>query len=101
MIPHHVHYQLATLEHPWLCIMLHAGWLSRSTMAHQKPTEFVLPHASLRQFLLVPEADQGQQISQTVPAVYTSHSAGLTDHVWTLQEVLLYPVPPWPQSHAV
>jgi hypothetical protein len=25
-------------------------------------------------------------------------AAGLTDHVWTLKEVLLYQVPPWPQS---
>ena len=23
--------------------------------------------------------------------------AGLTDHVWTLREVLLFRVPPWPQ----
>ena len=28
-------------------------------------------------------------------------AAGLTDHVWTLQEVLLYRVPPWPQPQAV
>jgi len=25
-------------------------------------------------------------------------AAGLTDHVWTLREVLLFRVPPWPQS---
>jgi hypothetical protein len=28
-------------------------------------------------------------------------AAGLTDHVWTLREVLLFRVPPWPQPHAV
>ena len=28
-------------------------------------------------------------------------AAGLTDHVWSLKEVLLYPVPPWPQSQTV
>jgi hypothetical protein len=28
-------------------------------------------------------------------------AAGLTDHVWTLQEVLMFRVPPWPQPHAV
>jgi hypothetical protein len=27
-------------------------------------------------------------------------AAGLTDHVWTLKEVLLYRVPPWPQPQA-
>jgi hypothetical protein len=26
---------------------------------------------------------------------------GLTDHVWSLKEVLLYRVPPWPQPQAV
>jgi hypothetical protein len=25
----------------------------------------------------------------------------LTDHVWTLREVLLFRVPPWPQPQAV
>jgi hypothetical protein len=28
-------------------------------------------------------------------------AAGLTDHVWTLREVLLYRVPPWPQPAGV
>jgi hypothetical protein len=28
-------------------------------------------------------------------------AAGLTDHVWTLREVLLFRVPPWPQPQAV
>jgi len=26
-------------------------------------------------------------------------AAGLTDHVWSLKEVLFYRVPPWPQPH--
>jgi hypothetical protein len=28
-------------------------------------------------------------------------AVGLTDHVWSLKEVLLYRVPPWPQPQAV
>jgi len=28
-------------------------------------------------------------------------AAGLTDHVWTLREVLLFRVPPWPQPAMV
>jgi hypothetical protein len=28
-------------------------------------------------------------------------AAGLTDHVWSLQEVLLYRVPPWPLGQAL
>jgi hypothetical protein len=28
-------------------------------------------------------------------------AAELTDHVWTLREVLMFRVPPWPQPQAV
>ena len=28
-------------------------------------------------------------------------AAGLTEHVWTLREVLLFRVPPWPQPAGV
>jgi hypothetical protein len=28
-------------------------------------------------------------------------AAGVTDHVWSLTEVLLYRVPPWPQTQMV
>ena len=27
-------------------------------------------------------------------------AAGVTDHVWSFKEVLLYRVPPWPQAQA-
>ena len=39
MIPHHVYYQLVILGLLWLCVMLHYGWPSRSTMAPQRPAE--------------------------------------------------------------
>jgi hypothetical protein len=59
---------------------------------------FVLPHVSLRQPLPVPESTNGngstKQWRQCTPAM----AAGLTDHVWMLREVLLFRVPPWPQS---
>ena len=62
---------------------------------------FVLPHASLRQPLLVPEATNGKG-SAKVWRLYTpAMAAGLTDHVWTLQDVLLFRVPPWPQPQVV
>jgi hypothetical protein len=28
-------------------------------------------------------------------------AAGLTDHVWTLRDVLMFLVPPWPQPQAL
>jgi hypothetical protein len=59
---------------------------------------FCLPHASLRQ--PVPQSvhtngtGSATQWRPWTPAM----AAGLTDRVWTLREVLLFRVPPWPQS---
>jgi transposase-like protein/IS1 family transposase len=58
---------------------------------------FVLPHASLRQPLLVPEATNGRSSAKVWRPCTPAMAAGLTDHVWSLKEVLLYRVPPWPQ----
>jgi hypothetical protein len=62
---------------------------------------FCLPHASLRQALSqsVPTKGTGSatQWRPCTPAM----AAGLTDHVWTLREVLRYRVPPWPQPARV
>ena len=58
---------------------------------------FVLPHASLR--LPLPNTkDQmasGNRWRQRTPAL----AAGLTEHAWSLSEVLRCRVPPWPQPH--
>jgi len=58
---------------------------------------FVLPHASLRQPLLVPEATNGRSAAQVWRPCTPAMAAGLTEHVWSLKEVLLSRVPPWPQ----
>jgi transposase-like protein len=58
---------------------------------------FVLPHASLRQPLLVPEVTNGRGSARLWRPCTPAMAAGLTDHVWTLREVLLFRVPPWPQ----
>jgi IS1 family transposase/transposase-like protein len=59
---------------------------------------FVLPHTSLRVPLLDVTEGTGSvtRWQQRTPAM----AAGLTDHVWTLREVLLFRVPPWPQPQA-
>jgi hypothetical protein len=62
---------------------------------------FVLPHASLRQPLQVPKSTNGRGSVKMWRPCTPAMAAGLTDHVWTLQEVLLFRVPPWPQPHAV
>jgi IS1 family transposase len=56
----------------------------------------VVPHASLRPPLPVAEATNGGSAKvwrSCTPAM----AAGLTDHMWSLKEVLCYRVPPWPQ----
>jgi len=62
---------------------------------------FYLPHASLRQPLLVPEATNGSGSAKRWRPCTHAMAAGLTDHVWSLKEVLLYRVPPWPQPQTV
>ena len=62
---------------------------------------FCLPHASLRQPLLVPEPTQGTGSAKRWRPCTPAMAAGLTDHVWTLREVLLFRVPPWPQAQAL
>jgi len=58
---------------------------------------FCLPHASVRQPLLVPEPTKGSGSAKQWRPVTPAMAAGLTDHVWSLKEVLLFRVPPWPQ----
>jgi IS1 family transposase len=60
----------------------------------------VVPHASLRQPLLIPEATNGCGSAKLWRPCTPAMAAGVTDHVWSLQEVLLYRVPPWPQPQS-
>jgi hypothetical protein len=56
---------------------------------------------SLRQPLPQPEPPNGTG-SATPWRLWTPAMAvGLTDHVWTLREVLMFRVPPWPQPAGV
>jgi IS1 family transposase len=58
---------------------------------------FCLPHASLRQPLPPPEPTKGNGSAKRWQPRTPAMAAGLTDRVWTLREVLLFRVPPWPQ----
>jgi hypothetical protein len=62
---------------------------------------FVLPHASLRQPLPVPESTHGTGSARLWRPYTPAMAAGLTDRMWSLREVLLYRVPPWPQPHVL
>jgi hypothetical protein len=62
---------------------------------------FVLPHASLRQPLPIPEPTNSSGSAKVWRPCTPAMEAGLTDHVWTLKEVLLFRVPPWLQPQTV
>ncbi len=58
---------------------------------------FCLPHASLRLPLPQPEATKGTGSAKRWHPCTPAMAAGLTDHVWTLREGVVFRVPPWPQ----
>jgi IS1 family transposase len=62
---------------------------------------FCLPHASLRHPLLQPEPTHGTGSAKRWQPRTPAMAAGLTEHVWTLREVLLFRVPPWLQPAQV
>ena len=62
---------------------------------------FCLPHASVRQPLPQPLPTNGTGSAKLWHSCTPAMAAGLTDHVWSLREVLLYRVPPWSQPVGV
>jgi IS1 family transposase len=62
---------------------------------------FCVPHGSLRQPLRQPVPTNGTGTAKQWRPCTPAMAAGLTDHVWSLKEVLLYRVPPWPQPRTV
>ena len=54
---------------------------------------FVVPHGSLRQRL--PESNDSAKVwQQRTPAM----AAGITDHLWTMEQLLRFRAPPWRQT---
>ena len=92
-------YQLTLIALGWLCLMLHWIWPSEG-LFHAYHT-FCLPHASLRVPLAAPLPTHGTGSATQWQPRTPAMAAGLTDHVWTLREVLLFRVPPWPQPVGV
>jgi hypothetical protein len=75
--------------------------LRHQLMVYYAYYNFCLPHASLRQPLVLPEPTNGSGSARVWRPCTPAMAAGLSDHVWSLQEVLLYRVPPWPQPQSV
>jgi IS1 family transposase len=74
-----------------------ADGLQHQLVLFQSYHNFVLPHASLRQPLLVPEPANSRGSAKVWRPCTPAMAVGLTDHVWSLREVLMFRVPPWPQ----
>ena len=76
----------------------HEAGLRQQLALFQAYHNFVLPHASLRlplpEFEIISETGAIKRWQPRTPAM----AAGLTDRVWSLREVLMSRVPPWPQS---
>jgi len=64
---------------------------------YQSYDNFCLPHASLRLPLPQLEPTKGTGSAKRWRPQTPAMAAGLTDRVWTLREVLMFRVPPWPQ----
>jgi hypothetical protein len=71
--------------------------LRQQLVFYQVYYNFCLPHASVRLPLPQPEPTNGSGSARQWRPCTPAMAAGLTDHVWTLREVLLFRVPPWPQ----
>ena len=61
----------------------------------------VLAHAGWRHPWLAPEATNGSGSVKVLHPCTPALAAGLTDHIWSWREVLLFRVPPWPQPTGV
>jgi hypothetical protein len=79
----------------------HEAGLRQQLVLYHVYHNFCLPHASLRQPLSQPLPTHGHGAAKTWQPRTPAMAAGLTDHVWTLRQVLLFRVPPWPQPAGV
>ena len=75
--------------------------LTQPLILFQVYHNFVLAHASLRLPLAEPVATNGNGSAKRWQPRTPAMAAGLTDHRWSLREVLMFRVPPWPQPQTV
>jgi hypothetical protein len=76
------------------------GWRQQLVVCHVYDN-FCLPHARGRQPLPQPVPTNGTGSAQMWQPQTPAMAAGWTDRGWTLREVLVFRVPPWPPPQAV
>jgi transposase-like protein/IS1 family transposase len=102
----------AFIERLNLTLRVHLPALGRKVLSFAKTPEglirqlslgrayynFCLPHLALRLPLPEPLPTNGTGSPKQWQARTPAMAAGLTNHVWTVQELLLFRVPPWHQE---
>jgi hypothetical protein len=102
----------AFMERLNLSIRQHVSALGRKVLAiakgevglndflalYQAYYNFCLPHSSLRQPLPRPLPTKGSGSCKKWQKRTPAMAAGLTQRLWRMEELLLFSVPPWPQS---
>lgn len=77
-----------------ICLAKTDGGLTARLSLRQAYYNFCLPHVALRQLLPEPQPTKGngspRKWQQRTPAI----AAGVTDHIWQMEELLLLPIPP-------
>lgn len=69
-------------------------WLERQAALFVGYYHFCLPHGGLRQPIEPPQPTLGTGSVKKWQAVTPAWASGLTDHVWTLEELLTFRIPP-------
>ncbi len=93
-IRHHV----AAVGRRVMTLCKHEAGLRNQLHLYQTYYNFCLPHVSLRRPLVHLQSTKGSGSAKRWHPGTPAMAASLTDHVWTVREVLLFRVPPWPQS---
>ena len=68
-------------------------WLEKQLWLSLAYYHLVLPHESLRRRLRAPESTRGRGSKRRWKPMTPAMAAGITEHVWTTQELLSYRVP--------
>jgi IS1 family transposase len=111
LAPRGWHINTAFIERVNLSLRHHVAALGRRVMTrckseamlrhqlhlYQAYYNFCLPHVSLRVPLTYSQPTRAMGAAKRWHPCTPAMAAGLTDRVWTLREVLLFRVPPWPQ----
>ena len=80
------------------CLAKTDGGLKNRLLLWQAYYNFCLPHVALRQLLPEPQPTRGNGSPRKWQQRTPTMAAGVTDHIWRMEELLLLPIPPRPQT---